>query len=293
MITLNPAVPTKIFQLERHETFGDYARRYGDEITRAYEADQVIYFPHFPLPLNLEFFQNITFPKEWKKIGTFNGIARDAFTFSDGKLTSDLDGHPLAKIVQPANAVVYMLQQVRETHLAIFEALARVLPHYHSLRGGNITWRFTETANEGMHIDGFAGGAPRGQNPDHRVKLFINVDSLPRHWRISYDVITMLDVYADKLGDNIPEDLNVLAHEIGRLQLLADAPYHDVQFPQMSAVLANAEAIAHSVVYGRRMICAELFCDARDMLDREQQPHAKLARWFKKRANRMPMAATA
>jgi hypothetical protein len=184
---------------------------------------------------------------------------------------------------------------MRETHAAIFEGLARVLPHYHSVRdgNGNITWRFTETANEGMHIDGFGGGAPLGANPQHRVKLFINVDSLPRHWRISYDLMTLLDVYAHKFVDGIPEDLNVLAHEVARLQILADAPYHDVQFPQLSAVLANAEAIAHSVVYGRRMICAELFCDARDMLDRKQQPHAKLARWLIERANKMPTAATA
>src|SRR5204863_476495 len=65
-----------------------------------------------------------------------------------------------------------------------------LFPRYYSLQEGNITWRLTETSEEGLHLDYFDQGAPI--RPDfkarHRVKIFINVDSEARRWRVSHDL---------------------------------------------------------------------------------------------------------
>ncbi len=62
--------------------------------------------------------------------------------------------------------------------------------------------------------------------------------------------------------------------------VLKDAPAHSIQWPTMSALLVNAEAVAHEVIYGRRMIAAEYLCSHTDMLDPSKLTHAQLPNWL-------------
>jgi hypothetical protein len=74
MIELNANVPDHFLVLERKETFGEYARTYGDALAVHYENRGVIVVPFMPITFDLGLFQSIPFPIEWKKIGTLNGI---------------------------------------------------------------------------------------------------------------------------------------------------------------------------------------------------------------------------
>ena len=74
MIELNANVPDHFLVLERKETFGDYARKYGEALAEHYENRGVIVVPFMPITLDLALFQSIAFPMEWKKIGTEKGI---------------------------------------------------------------------------------------------------------------------------------------------------------------------------------------------------------------------------
>jgi hypothetical protein len=75
--------------------------------------------------------------------------------------------------------------------------------------------------------------------------------------------------------------------------VLGDLPYHEVEYPTMSAVIVNAEVVAHEVVYGRRMVAAELLCDKRDMLDPGRHSHECLPRWLKEAGYRIAPDAAA
>ena len=70
MIERNPKVPDHFLVLERRETFGEYARTYGNALAEHYENRGVIVVPYMPIDFDLALFQSIAFPVQWKKIGT-------------------------------------------------------------------------------------------------------------------------------------------------------------------------------------------------------------------------------
>ena len=152
-----------------------------------------------------------------------------------------------------------------------------LFPSYHSLQDVNITWRLTETHEEGMHLDYFDGGAPTmpGAKLAHRVKIFINVDSEPRRWRTSFDLPGVLDKCREQLPTEMPDDLNVVNMVIDKVGVLKNLPFHNLAYPTMSAVICNGEAVAHEVIYGQRTVGAEFMCYQHDMLD-PKEAHASL-----------------
>ena len=101
-IRRNPAVPDNIFELEPQNLMSNYARVYGDEIARRYEDLNIIYFPYFPITLDLEFLHSISLPPKFKKLGTRDGIekslfARDGNTHRNGAINTRYQGCRVGK----------------------------------------------------------------------------------------------------------------------------------------------------------------------------------------------------
>jgi hypothetical protein len=235
-----------------------------------------------PIKFDLEFFQGITLPPEWKKIGTMDGIDRPIVKREGGDLQVD-QNHPLVALYDDVTYATYVQGQIASFNAQLRAGLRQLFPYYYSLQEANITWRLCETVEEGIHMDVFAQGAP---TPPHikdllRVKLFINIDTQPRRWRTSMNMPAVLKACHGKLPDELPDDVNVVADLIDKFAVLEELPYHEVDYPTMSAVIVNAEVVAHEVVYGRRMVAAEFFCHKKDMLDPQRQSHACLQRWLK------------
>ncbi len=90
----------------------------------------------------------------------------------------------------------------------------------------------------------------------------------------------MLKAGRGRLPEALPNDVNVVSGVIDKFGVLKDLPYHEVDYPTMSAVFVNAEVVAHEVVYGRRLVAVEMFCDKRDMLDPGRHTHECLPRWL-------------
>ena len=113
MIELNANVPDHFLVLERKETFGDYARAYGEALAEHYENRGVIVVPFMPITFDLALFQSIAFPMEWKKIGTKNGIEESVFVREGTNLTdrggSSISparhGHAMASTCSPKSPV--------------------------------------------------------------------------------------------------------------------------------------------------------------------------------------------
>jgi hypothetical protein len=282
MIERHPELADPFLVLERMETFGDYARAYGDRLAEHYEALGAIVIPHLPIDFDLAFLQQLAFPREWKKIGTLNGIEQPVIVRKDGQIAPD-PSHPLVTILKEIPLAVYVQSQVARFNSQLRTALRTLFPRYYSLeKNVNITWRLTETRDEGMHLDVFDNGRPMNARlrAQHRVKIFVNIDSEPRRWRVSYDLPRLLERCRDQLPDALPDDLNVLNNVLDKVGVLDDLPAHQVAYPTLSAVIVNAEAVAHEVVFGRRMVAGEFICDSADMLDPARHTHACLARWL-------------
>lgn len=281
MIELDSKVPDHFLVLDRKETFGDYARTYGTALAEHYENRGVIVVPYMPIDFDRELFQSLTFPLEWKKIGSANGIEESLY-MRDGQTLTDRVEHPFRALGMGAEWASYLQSQVASFDWQLRRALSVLFPMYRSLQDANITWRLTETIEEGMHLDVFGGGAPLGAGDRlaHRLKIFVNIDGAPRRWRTSLDLPGVLEAGHAHLPAALPDDLNVVNDVIDKEGLLKTLPYHKLAYPPMSAVICNGEAVAHEVVYGLRTIGAEFFCHYRDMLDPAKHTHNALRGWL-------------
>ena len=281
MIERAPELPDYFLVLERKETFGDYARSYADAIAAHYENRGVVVVPHMPIRFDLDFFQGIEFPPQLKKVGTANGLERPVVSRSNGKLSVDAT-HPLVGLFGNMSMAAYAQAQIASFNGQLRTALALLFPRYRSLEEGNITWRLTETIEEGLHLDVFKGGKPLppSSKSRHRVKIFINIDRELRRWRTSRDLPGLLRAGRDALPDELPDEINVVNDVIDKLGVLEAQPCHKVAYPTMSALIVNAEVVAHEVVYGRRMVAAEFGCAREDMLDPARHTHAAMRGWL-------------
>jgi len=281
VIERNPALPDHFLVLERHESFGEYARAYGDRLAEHYERHGVIVVPHVPIAFDRDFLDTLTFPPQWKKIGTINGIEQP-LVVRQGQGFAFSETHPFARALGSIKAALYLQQQIFAFNAQLRHGMSVLFPRYLSLREGNITWRLTETREEGMHFDVFDAGAPlppKGRSL-HRLKIFINIDDLPREWRTSLDMPGVLKARRGRLPDELPDDMNVVADVIDKFGVLKDLPAHTLLYPAMSAVIANGETLAHEVVYGRRVVGGEFMCRKEDMLAPQRLSHDCLRAWL-------------
>jgi len=282
VIERDPGLQDPFLILEREERVGDYARSHGDALAEHYEQLGAILIPHLPIDFDLEFLQQVTFPPRWKKVGTLNGIDRPVMLRSGGQIVPDA-AHPLIAILGDVSSAIYLQSQIARFNAQLRIALRALFPRYYSLENYfNITWRLTETRDEGMHLDVFDQGRPMSPaaRDQHRVKIFVNIDSEPRRWRVSHTLPELLKRCRSELPDELPDDVNVLNSVLDKIGVLDDLPAHRVAYPTMSAIIVNAEAVAHEVVYGRRMVAGEFICSRADMLDPSRQTQACLRRWL-------------
>jgi len=294
VIVRNPQLRDHFLVLDRHESFGEYARAYGDTIAEHYENNGVVVLPCMPIQFDREFIRGLEFPPQWKKIGTGNGIDRPVFVRRAGGLEFD-GNHPLVQRFGQSETAIYAQEQIASFNAQLRRGLSQLFPRYFSMQEGNITWRLTETVEEGLHFDVFRGGVPldpAGKSL-HRVKLFINIDDEPRQWRTSHDMPAVLKAGRGVLPDELPDDVNVACDLIDKFGVLKALPAHELAYPTMSAVFANGETLAHEVVYGRRVVGVEFICRAEDMLAPQRLSHRCMGGWLREAGYRVTADAAA
>jgi hypothetical protein len=278
MIRLDPALADHFLVLERHESFEDYARAYGDAIAEHYENRGVVVVPSMPIDFDRQFFLGLQMPARWKKIGTINGIERPVLG-ADGNPDPK---HPFVAGFGDVELARHAQEEIARFNSQLRRGLAMLLAPYRRIYEGNISWRLCETVEEGLHVDVFNRGRP--MDPEykslHRIKIFINIDDEPRRWRTSLDLPGILKRARGLLPRALPDDLNVVNDLIDKLDALKDAPAHRVDYPTLSAVLVNAELVGHEVLYGRRVIAGEFACAQDEMLDPAKHSYGCLARWI-------------
>jgi hypothetical protein len=151
----------------------------------------------------------------------------------------------------------------------------KLFPRYRLLEGtANITFRLCPTRDEAMHIDHYRGGNPGLR--EHRLKLFINLDSEQRYWRVGDTLFTLIRKLRQRLPQILPETVNEVSGLIN--EMLADLPGHDLLYPQLSCVIGNGETIAHQVRYGNRVIGFEWRVDPATMRAADRLAYHQLQR---------------
>jgi len=283
MIDKNLLLPDNFFELERCDTFGDYSRMYGDQIAEKFEDLNIIYIPYFPLDFDINLFQSVLFPEELAKIGTKNGLDKSVIVRDQKGLSFDAN-HVLNKISESGKISSYFQHQISSVNYQIRMAMRYLFPKYFTLLEGNITWRLTPTNGDGLHFDYYhnSNGRPeiidKSEKNLNKIKLFINIDSEPRVWWTSRNLIDFITIEKNKLPNSLPDDINLLNSYISTKVLNLNYPYHEIRYPQLSAILFNSEAVSHHIVSGSRAIDAQFAGVQSDMINPEKIIYNKLSK---------------
>ena len=281
-IKLNPDVKCRVWVLDDQKTFKGYYEKYGDEIAERYENGDVIILPNISLDCDLEFLQNVKLPSETKKFGTANGIDRDIM-IRRGNIVGWNPTHPLGMYQAPSDHKLYLYHQIVEINSQLRIGVRQLFPRYFRLFDGNITWRFTPTRDEPMHLDGyFHLTKGRLLNRAH-VKFFINMDSAPRIWRVSHGLKHIVSNCFDPRLEGLPSTLNDLNLHVCHSNILGEFPYHHIEWPQLSLILADGESVTHQVLYGNRAIGGDFIVPEQDLLDARGSTERRLTDWLQTR----------
>ena len=279
MITLNPALPNRFMVLEPLKSFADYARAYGDNLARHYEDNGIIIVPKVPIDLDCELINGYVFADVVPKL---SNTARPLYVRQGQNLLAD-SVHPLL-VATRGNLILatYLQAQFATFNFQFACGLQLLFPRYRLSADPSFLWRLTLTENAGQHLDVFAGGRPwpADQFRRQRLKAFINIDFAPRHWRVTHDVPGVLAAGHGLLPRTLPADPNVLNDVINRSGILGRLPWHDLNFPHLSMVIANAETVAHEVVFGRRAVSYETTFATDDMIDPKKSSHYLVGNWL-------------
>jgi len=223
-----------------------------------YEAHGVILLADSGIAHDEGFVQSITFPPQWKKIGTIDGITDSCMVLSNGRLVRT--NNPLCSLIPDDRLLLKMHSELVRLELGFKALIGRVLPSYGGADWFNCTFRFVKTENEPRHLDSFNNGRPfASKMKKPRAKFFFNVDAAPRIWTVGPNLPEILRASEGALGPRLPNDLNALAHLINSSGILDAMPAIRIEIPPRGIVFANGATVLHQVLYGERMVALEGF----------------------------------
>jgi hypothetical protein len=150
------------------------------------------------------------------------------------------------------------------------------------IRKESVSWRFTPTGPEPLHVDWF-----RPTDDLHHVRLFINIDEQPRVWTVSHqleDLIARNYATADlaELGgapsNSIIDRINRRVLNPASYEPASETDRHVVEFTQGDVWLCETRINSHQIFSGRRLVATDFYVDPSSMLDPEQRVEARVAR---------------
>ncbi len=146
--------------------------------------------------------------------------------------------------------------EVRAVNSGIRRVLDELLRH-HRVDATDIIWRHTETRVENLHFD-----IDKDSAAFESVRLYLNMDDIPRIWHTSHQLSRMLPAWYDALdlgdlaGQPLERLLQVLSLRLfgnwtsrGREQF----PRHMVLFEPGDVWICDGRTVPHQVIYGRRV----------------------------------------
>ena len=257
-------------QLYLHPDIGDYFVEYDfaevarsprdggpDDLRRRvmqdYVGEKCILLRNVSIDYDREFISKVDFPPTWffkkfpsrvverdkplKKSEPKQQICRDLFAGDEGRF------HKFEDEVRAANG-------------GIRRVLDEILSH-HRVEAADIIWRHTETRVENLHFD-----IDQDSAAFESVRLYLNMDDIPRLWHTSYQLQRILPAYYGELGlkDMAGQPLEKLLQALS-LRLFGNwssrgreqFPRHMVLFEPGDVWICDGRTVPHQVIYGRRV----------------------------------------
>ena len=226
------------------------------KLVEDYETGKVILLENVDLDFDAPFLQSVLFPPErdLKKFKASQFV--EAYEY-DGELDSRIVESVFAgdrgKASRFAEEVAYLNSRLE--HL-----IERLFPRYR-VEEHRTTWRLTETVNENLHIDAY-----REEISTHHVRLFVNLDDIPRIWHTSYTLDQMLAAHMESLDPDllataspgeICRELNQAVFGGWDVAGRDGRPRHVAFFDPGEVWLVDSRKVSHQIFYGRRALSTE------------------------------------
>ena len=223
-----------------------------------YASDGAIVLEDSGIDFDQAFVHRLTFPPNWKKVGTVNAMTVPPIVYVDGAFRRTQN--PLCGMIKEDWMLLKTYSELLRLELGFKLLVADLFPRYRNVMWGNCTFRFTKTENEGPHVDVFNEGKPiPAARRLPRLKFFLNVDSQPRVWNVGPTLEDVLKHSDGALGRSLPNDVNVLCNLVNKSGFLEKCPYTRVEIPPRGIVFANGATVVHQVLFGQRMVALEGF----------------------------------
>jgi hypothetical protein len=167
-----------------------------------------------------------------------------------------------------AGKLAYFQEQVKSGDAQSDALYKRLFPDYVTTRRV-YTWRFTSTKFENLHWDNF--GIPE---PFQQVRIFTNIASSPRLWRISHHIDEFarsvysehgLARFAGKNGDDLNYYVNNSVLGGMKTPCLDRLPKHHIAFEQGDVWLCETRIVAHQIYHGEKAFAAMYFSEPQSM----------------------------
>jgi hypothetical protein len=162
------------------------------------------------------------------------------------------------------------VREVQGVNRQLTDLVRRLFPGYRFLTTP-LTWRFTETMNENLHVDVY-----KDDLPDHHVRLFVNLDSVTRIWHTSYTLEYMLEHFLHLLQPEfvrraspgrVCHDLNFAVFGGQDVVARDDRPRHAIFFAPGDVWLVDSRQVSHQIYWGRNAVSTDFPVAVNSMRD--------------------------
>lgn len=173
--------------------------------------------------------------------------------------------HVLTAFGLDKNGAVRFQGIIQRVNAELEKGVRALFPDY-VIKNANATWRFTVTEAEEMHYDSYGYST----DEDHKVRLFVNMDNVPRLWGASHSMPAAVAVYADRIRQanvDLGEHPNLFNATLNKLMPWPEVPRTFLAFAPGAAWLVNSQLASHEIIFGRRMIGFTCDIEASSMQD--------------------------
>jgi hypothetical protein len=251
-------------------------------VVKLYEAGKVILLQGLRVEYDAAFLASVEFPSGVKALKKFKSVSFVKDYFERGAFPEELLDQCFKA---DRGRLRYFAEQVRGLNDQLTRIAKRFFPGYRHI-SPRITWRLTETLNENLHFDVY-----NDDLPDHHLRLFVNLDVVPRIWHTSFTLEHALANHLEALDPDFIRTAtpgricwDLCFAIFGGLEVAGreGAPKHIGFFDPGDVWLVDSRKISHQIFFGRRAVSTE-FAVAVDSMDDPSSHYYALVERYRKR----------
>jgi hypothetical protein len=255
-VFINPDVEDYFVEYDFREAAAGAGHRRQQSIVEDYNQEKIILLRNLKFDTDLAFLRSVTFYQKWK----WKKLALSRFELIPSRQRRDVA--EIAEFVRDVFAgdwdrCNYFIDQAKLVNDQIRLALGAIFTKYKFLHR-HIIWRFTETRVENLHFD-----IDRNCDDFELIRLYINLDDIPRIWYTSGTFTNLAQEWYDKLdlsrfrgqpNDKLLKHLTTKLFGDWHMRGRDEAPRHLVLFEPGDVWLTDGRLVSHQVIYGRKVV---------------------------------------